>query len=260
LFERSVVAFYRDSFLGLAAWFLVSMVLASLFNLERQWELVSILLAFLIPWYIWVTYHHREFLRQSWKETRERQQRIERALGLENGPTVKQAWTDFWRELQRPIRALAGWLKLDAAETQRRRLETDALGQQPGKRGGVDWESLRRSMLAADLRLAQQTEKRDRETSGPDTNPAKEFRPASAANPAKRPPPAYLAEWRTPLMRQIQSLHPTAFEFLARDLLLAAGLSEVTVLGGSGDGGIDGIGQLRILRKAFPVYFQCKRY
>jgi len=39
-----------------------------------------------------------------------------------------------------------------------------------------------------------------------------------------------------------------------------AGFSNVTVLGKSGDGGIDGVGVYRLSLVSFPVYFQCKRY
>lgn len=69
-----------------------------------------------------------------------------------------------------------------------------------------------------------------------------------------------LTDWQGQLLARLQQLDPTQFEYLAAKLLQSAGLTEVRVLGGSGDQGIDGVGQHRILRKSFPVYFQCKRY
>ena len=66
--------------------------------------------------------------------------------------------------------------------------------------------------------------------------------------------------WRPLLRERLGALDPYAFERLTRDLLLAAGFRHVTVTGGSGDEGIDGIGERETLLSAFPVYFQCKRY
>ncbi len=53
---------------------------------------------------------------------------------------------------------------------------------------------------------------------------------------------------------------PDAFERLAQRLLREAGFVKVEVTGRSGDGGIDGIGVLRINLVSFQVLFQCKRY
>jgi restriction system protein len=43
-------------------------------------------------------------------------------------------------------------------------------------------------------------------------------------------------------------------------LLREAGFIKVEITGRSGDGGIDGIGVLRLTLLSFPVLFQCKRY
>jgi restriction system protein len=43
-------------------------------------------------------------------------------------------------------------------------------------------------------------------------------------------------------------------------LLRESGFIKVEVTGRSGDGGIDGIGLLRLTIISFPVFFQCKRY
>src|SRR5207244_2458619 len=53
---------------------------------------------------------------------------------------------------------------------------------------------------------------------------------------------------------------PPAFERLCQRLLREEGFIKVEVTGHSGDGGIDGIGILRVSMLAFPVFFQCKRY
>jgi restriction system protein len=58
----------------------------------------------------------------------------------------------------------------------------------------------------------------------------------------------------------VRGLSPDAFERLAQRLLREAGFLKVEVTGRSGDGGIDGIGVLRINLLSFQVLFQCKRY
>ena len=56
-------------------------------------------------------------------------------------------------------------------------------------------------------------------------------------------------------------MDPYAFERLAQRLLRECGFSQVEVTKKSGDGGIDGIGKLRISGiVCFSVAFQCKRY
>lgn len=55
-------------------------------------------------------------------------------------------------------------------------------------------------------------------------------------------------------------LNPSAFERLAQRLLREAGFVKVEVTGRSGDGGIDGLGVLRLNLLSFQVLFQCKRY
>jgi restriction system protein len=53
---------------------------------------------------------------------------------------------------------------------------------------------------------------------------------------------------------------PDAFERLAQRILREAGFIKVEVTGRSGDGGIDGLGVLRVNLLSFQVLFQCKRY
>jgi restriction system protein len=66
--------------------------------------------------------------------------------------------------------------------------------------------------------------------------------------------------WKDRLLQVLRSLNPDAFERLAQRLLREAGFIKVEVTGRSGDGGIDGIGVLRVNLLSFHVLFQCKRY
>jgi restriction system protein len=53
---------------------------------------------------------------------------------------------------------------------------------------------------------------------------------------------------------------PDAFERLSQRMLRESGFVKVEVTGRSGDGGIDGVGVLRVSLLSFQVYFQCKKY
>ena len=75
---------------------------------------------------------------------------------------------------------------------------------------------------------------------------------------AERPPPE--ETWKDRLLAALRAMMPDAFERLAQRLLREAGFVKVEVTGRSGDGGIDGIGVLRINLVSFQVLFQCKRY
>jgi restriction system protein len=68
------------------------------------------------------------------------------------------------------------------------------------------------------------------------------------------------AFWKDRLLEILLTLSPAAFERLAQRLLREAGFIKVEVTGRSGDGGIDGIGVLRVNLLSFQVLFQCKRY
>ena len=73
-------------------------------------------------------------------------------------------------------------------------------------------------------------------------------------------PPSDEPEWTERLLDCLNDLSPDGFERLAQRILREAGFRNVEVLGKSGDGGIDGVGVLRISLVSFPVYFQCKKY
>ncbi|SFI87639.1 restriction endonuclease [Planctomicrobium piriforme] len=68
-------------------------------------------------------------------------------------------------------------------------------------------------------------------------------------------------DYRAQLLTTLRELSPSGFEQLCQRLLRESGFEQVTVTGKSGDGGIDGIGVLRVNPfVAFKVLFQCKRY
>jgi restriction system protein len=67
-------------------------------------------------------------------------------------------------------------------------------------------------------------------------------------------------DWKEELLDALLAMPPSGFERLAQRLLREAGFISATVMGRSGDGGIDGLGVYRLSLVSFPVYFQCKRY
>ncbi|MGE4313887.1 MAG: restriction endonuclease [Pseudobdellovibrionaceae bacterium] len=66
--------------------------------------------------------------------------------------------------------------------------------------------------------------------------------------------------WKTTLLNKLKSIKPDAFERLCQLILRESGFVKVQVTGRSGDGGIDGIGILKMNLLSFHVSFQCKRY
>lgn len=66
--------------------------------------------------------------------------------------------------------------------------------------------------------------------------------------------------WVDRLLELIGEITPSAFERLAQRLLRESGFTKVEVTGQPGDGGIDGIGILRMNLVSFQVSFQCKRW
>ena len=74
-------------------------------------------------------------------------------------------------------------------------------------------------------------------------------------------PPEELEPWKEELAKVIQTMNPYGFERLTQKVLRECGFSQVKVTKKSGDGGIDGVGQLKINDiVSFNVAFQCKRY
>ncbi|MBD8877764.1 restriction endonuclease [Roseibium polysiphoniae] len=66
--------------------------------------------------------------------------------------------------------------------------------------------------------------------------------------------------WKLKLRDTLRAMDPSAFERLSQRLLREAGFIKVEVRGKTGDGGIDGVGVLRVNLVSFQVYFQCKRW
>jgi len=82
-------------------------------------------------------------------------------------------------------------------------------------------------------------------------------------NDAGRVMPAYSAfelPWQDRLLECLLKMKPPAFERLCQKILKESGFIKVEVTGRSGDGGIDGIGVLRLNLLSFHVFFQCKRW
>lgn len=67
-------------------------------------------------------------------------------------------------------------------------------------------------------------------------------------------------DWKAQLLSVLGDMHPGAFERLSQRLLRESGFTKVEVRGKTGDGGIDGVGVLRMNLVSFQVYFQCKRW
>jgi len=66
--------------------------------------------------------------------------------------------------------------------------------------------------------------------------------------------------WKEQLLECLATMPPAAFERLCQRMLREAGFIKVEVTGRSGDGGIDGIGVLRVRLVSFQVLFQSKRW
>lgn len=68
-------------------------------------------------------------------------------------------------------------------------------------------------------------------------------------------------DWKDSLLELVKKISPDSFERLCMRLLRESGFTHVTVIGKSGDGGIDGKGVVKIGGLlSFHVVFQCKRY
>lgn len=78
---------------------------------------------------------------------------------------------------------------------------------------------------------------------------------------AESKPAEFETDSNANLLSVLQSLSPSGFERLCRELLREHGFENVVVTGGSHDGGIDGYGTLEMNPfVSFKVLFQAKRY
>lgn len=66
--------------------------------------------------------------------------------------------------------------------------------------------------------------------------------------------------WQEQTLTALAAMKPDAFERLSQRILRESGFTRVEVSGRSGDGGVDGIGVLRVNLVSFHVLFQCKRW
>lgn len=110
-----------------------------------------------------------------------------------------------------------------------------------------------------------------REVQAQSLSPAKPIRSAptvvikrtanQAEEASEEGPPSEESNYREQLLGIILTLPSDGFERLCQRLLRESGFQEVTVTGRSGDGGIDGIGILKINPfVSFKALFQSKRY
>jgi restriction system protein len=68
-------------------------------------------------------------------------------------------------------------------------------------------------------------------------------------------------DWKDKLLAVVTGqMKADAFERLSQRILRESGFVKVEVTGRTGDGGIDGVGVLRLALLSFQVYFQCKKY
>ena len=89
---------------------------------------------------------------------------------------------------------------------------------------------------------------------------AKKAAEAAQEGGAEQEPGEGAGSWSDQLLQRVQSIDPAAFERLCQRLLRESGFTRVEVSGKSGDGGIDGVGVLRMNLISFQVLFQCKRW
>ena len=89
---------------------------------------------------------------------------------------------------------------------------------------------------------------------------AKKAAEALQENGSEQEPGETAGSWSDQLLQRVQAIDPAAFERLCQRLLRESGFTRVEVSGKSGDGGIDGVGVLRMNLISFQVLFQCKRW
>jgi len=77
---------------------------------------------------------------------------------------------------------------------------------------------------------------------------------------SEAPTPEEMDVWRERLLETIGAMTPSGFERLCQRLLRESGFVRVEVTGRTGDGGIDGVGVLRVNLISFHVYFQSKKW
>jgi restriction system protein len=123
-------------------------------------------------------------------------------------------------------------------------------------RDAADWPDARLKRFVADaFNVHERRRKQERVSAAEISSPVEE-------EVVLLQPGAEEAEldWSDQLLAALRTMHPSAFERLCQRLLRESGFVKVEVTGKSGDGGIDGVGVLRMNLISFQVLFQCKRY
>jgi restriction system protein len=116
-------------------------------------------------------------------------------------------------------------------------------------------------MSEADLALVpQRVRSEDRERRLEKPTPTKGSTDDSDRIPTEESEDDANAQWKEVLLECLLKIDPGAFERLCQRVLRESGFVKVEVTGKSGDGGIDGIGVLRLNLLSFQVFFQCKRW
>lgn len=88
----------------------------------------------------------------------------------------------------------------------------------------------------------------------------KDIAPPPTRDPEEVEAELLVQNWIEKTLNSIGSIEPQAFERLCQRLLRESGFIKVEVTGKPSDGGIDGIGVLRMNLVSFQVLFQCKRW
>ena len=111
----------------------------------------------------------------------------------------------------------------------------------------------------SDIFTAVQAQKRD--SSVPEVNAATLVEESVEDEIERSAPESLSADYREQTINLLLGLPPAGFERLCQRMLRESGFQQVNVTGKSGDGGIDGIGILKINPfVTFKVLFQCKRW
>ncbi len=123
-----------------------------------------------------------------------------------------------------------------------------------GRRALSDGEAAIHTGVASAMR-----EYNARRRAASEASAAEEISPDELSFEASAPTEG-VGDWRDQLLSALKGMDPTAFERLCQRLLRESGFVKVEVTGKSADGGIDGVGVLRMNLISFQVLFQCKRY
>ena len=126
----------------------------------------------------------------------------------------------------------------------------------------VEWaEDLAETEVRALKKAVRQDRRKARQQTGEGSVRTTQAEAEQAATQDLETPSGEVEDsWTADLMEILLQLRPDAFERLCQRVLHATGIEDVVVTGGSGDGGIDGTGLLKVGLVSFQVAFQAKRW